>query len=129
MNKRIHRASDGFVALATVLVIAAVVTSIGLAVSSQSIDAVQSSLFSEQGQDARNMVESCAEDVLLSINKNSSAPSSITLPEGSCSVSINSQSGSTWNFTVVGTLEQHSATLRVEAERTSLVTVTSWVFQ
>lgn len=124
---KIH--SNGYVALATVLVIAVVVTTVGLSVATQSIDTVQSTLFDERGHQVRNVVESCVEDALLSLNKNNAIASSITLPDGSCSVTINSQTGLTWNFTVTSTVEQQTASAVVEAERDSAVSVTSWLIE
>lgn len=119
----------GYVAIATILIIAAVVGSIGLAVSTQSIDTVQSSLFDERAHTARNFVESCIEDALLRLNENDAIPTSITLPYGSCSVTINSQVGTTWDFTVVGTLDGQTVTIQVEAERSGSVTITDWLEQ
>lgn len=119
----------GYVALATVLVIAVVVTSIGLAVSTQSVDTVQSSLFAEKTHAARNFVEGCIEDVLLRLNENDAIPGTITLPEGSCSVTINSQVGSIWNFTVVGSQDGQTVSILVEAERSGTVSITDWLQQ
>ena len=123
------RSQGGYVALATVLVIAVVVTTVGLSVSTQSIDTVQSSLFDEKSHAARNFVESCIEDALLRLNENDAIPTTITLPSGSCSVTINSQTGTTWIFTTTGAQDGQTVSIQVEAERSGSVSITDWIQQ
>ena len=71
-------------------------------------------------------VESCAEDALIKINKNGALAGTIVLPEGTCTVTINSQVGSNWDFTVSGILNGYSKNIRVTATRGSTMTVNSW---
>lgn len=73
------------------------------------------------------MVEACIEDSLMYLNKNNSLRTTVTLPQGSCSVTINSQVGNVWDFTVAGSFEGYSKSVRVNATKGSGVTVNSWV--
>ena len=113
-------------ALASVLVIAAVVGVIGIATALSAVSESQSALAAKKGHEARDFVEGCVEDALLRLNEDNSIPSTITLPEGSCSVTINAQSGDDWTFTATGTLETHASSIQVNATRTTTITITRW---
>jgi hypothetical protein len=116
----------GYIAVASMLVIGVVVLVVGTTVSLLAINDIQSALADKKGHEALDLVEGCAEDALLMLNENNSLPSTVVLPEGSCSVTINSQSGSTWIFTVSGTFEGYVKSIQVEAERSTTIVIRNW---
>lgn len=120
------RRQAGYVALASILVIAAVVLTIGISVSLLSINEAQISLAGKKSEEAVGFVEGCVEDALLHLNENNSIPSTIVLPEGSCSVTIDSQVGDNWTFTVSGSIDTFTKSIRVAANRGATVGVSSW---
>jgi len=110
----------------TVLVIGAVMLSVGMAVVMNSINTGQGSLGEIKKESGIGFVESCVEDALMRINTENVLLGTITLPEGTCTVTINSQVGSAWDFTVSGTLDGYSKNIRVTATRGTNITVNSW---
>lgn len=116
----------GYIAIVTVLVIGAVMLSVGMAVVLNSINTGQGTLAEIKKEASIGYVESCIEDALIRINKNNVLTGTIVLPEGTCTVTINSQVGSNWDFTVAGTLDGYSKSIRVTATRGSTVVVNSW---
>lgn len=118
---------QGYVAIVTVLVIGAVMLSVGMAVVLNSINTGQGALGEIKKESGIGFVESCAEDALIDINKNNALGGTITLPEGTCAVTINSQVGSAWDFTVSGSLGGYTKSIRVTATRATSVTVNSWI--
>src|SRR3989338_6758105 len=95
-------------------------------ISVLSINDIQMSLANKNGLDALNIVEGCVENSLLNLNEDNNIPSSISLPEGNCSVTINSQNGNDWDFTVQTTIKSYSKSIRVNATRATNVLVTAW---
>jgi len=116
----------GYIAITSVLVIAAIVLIIGTSVSLLAVNDIQSALSNKKSDESLDLVESCVEDALLRLNEDNSIPATITLPDGSCSVTINSQVGTLWTFTVSGTFISHAKSIQVVADRTNTVTVNSW---
>lgn len=118
--------SGGYVAMVTVLVVGAVLVLTGIGVVLSSINEVQSSFGEGKKEYTLALVDACAQNALLQINKNNSITGLIALPEGSCTVTINSQVGSSWDFSVTGTIGNYVKSVRVTATRTSTVVVNSW---
>lgn len=116
----------GYIALVTVLVVGAVMLSVGMAVVLNSINSGQGALSEIKKEAGIGFVESCVEDALMRINRDNALPGTIALPEGSCTVTINSQVGSDWDFTVSGVLSGYKKEVRVTANRASTVVVNSW---
>lgn len=116
----------GYIALVTVLVIGAVMLTVGMTVVMNSINSGQGALSGVKKETEIGFVESCAEEALMRINEDNALASTIVLPEGNCTVTINSQSGSDWDFTVTGVLGGYAKSVRVTASRTTTVTVNSW---
>ena len=116
----------GYIAITSVLVIAAIVLIIGTSVLLLAVNDIQSALSNKKSDESLDLVESCVEDALLRLNEDNSIPATITLPDGSCSVTINSQVGTLWTFTVSGTFISHAKSIQVVADRTNTVTVNSW---
>lgn len=116
----------GYIAIASVLVILAIVLLITLSVSLLSIDGSQISLNSTLKEGSNRLVESCVQEALLKLNIDSVLPLTVTLPEITCSVTENSHVGNVWNFTVAGTAGNYNNSVIVEATRDTTITVTSW---
>jgi len=116
----------GYIAIATVLVIAAAVTLIGVTVSLSAINEAQVSFSNLKSDHSLDLAEGCAADALLYLNKNDLLPSAITLPAGSCSVTTESQSGNDWTFLVDAVFSNYSKKLRIQATRSNTVSITSW---
>lgn len=116
---------NGYIALTSTLIIGALIVVVGLSVSLTSIGNLLNSYAFGQSSDDLYTVESCVEDVLLRLNETGSIPGSISLSGATCSVTINSQIGSTWDFTVtrIGT---NTKQVRVVATRGSSITISSW---
>jgi hypothetical protein len=118
--------NKGYVALSSILVILAVMTIIGLSVSLLSISEIQQSLAEKKSQQSLNLAESCLSDTLLALNRDGSLPSSVVLPEGSCSVALNSQTGDDYNFTITTQSGSFQKMITIDATRETGVTITSW---
>jgi hypothetical protein len=116
----------GYVALSSVLVIAAVVVVIGVTVSLLSISEAQMSLASKKGHESLLLTDGCVEEVLLYLNKRGILPSTVTTPHGNCGVTQNSQTGMQWTFTVNGSFEGYHKKIQVTATRDSVVYINSW---
>lgn len=126
INQSIPKTQAGYAALISVLVISAAVLVIGISVSLLSISEIQIALSGKKNDEALDITEGCTEDTLLYLNENNSLPASITLPEGSCSVTLDSQSDNDWTFTVSTTLDGYTKSVQIEASRSSILDVTSW---
>jgi len=122
MNKN----NNGYAALASVLVIAAVVITIGTTVPILGVGEIQNALLGKKNEEVLNISEACVEDALLRINENNAVPSSFTLPYGTCSVTVNSQVGNNWDITVSTTISSQTKSIQVVFDRTSIITITSW---
>lgn len=117
---------SGYIALSTVLVILAVIVVVGVSVSLTSINELQTSFGSKQSVSSLDIVEACVEDVLLSINESDSVSGVITLPEGTCTATVNSHVGGDWDVTVSSTNDGYARSVRVEASRGGTVSITNW---
>ena len=119
----------GFIAFSSILLVSALVAVITLSVSLNSISEAQQSLSLNGRDKAINFVESCVQDVLLTLNSTNTLPTSVTLPLGSCTITTNSHIGNNWFFTTVGTISGYTRSIYVESTRTSTVTITKWIDQ
>lgn len=117
---------NGYTAISTVLVILAVMTVISVTISAVSIDDMQSSLSYKKADETLFIAEACAEDALIYLNENNALPASVTLPEGSCTITLNSVNADVWDFSVDTTLEGFTKTLQIIAERTNQITIQEW---
>lgn len=116
----------GFAALTSVIIIGAVLMAIGSMVVLTSINDGQMSLSGLQKNIASSFVNSCVEESLLFINEQSTLPANITMPMGNCATTINSQIGTSWDFSVSGTINGYTRGVRVKLNRGSVINVGSW---
>lgn len=117
---------NGYIALTSVLVIAAVILIIVVATSLLAISEAQISLSDTRGSKTTDFVESCTEDALILLNENNALPSSISHPEGTCTISNVSTASTVWTFTVSATVETHTKAIEVVANRDGGISITSW---
>ncbi len=116
----------GFAALVSVLVIGAVMVAVGMMVTMTSFNEGQMSLSHLQSDDALSFLDACAEDALLFINELNTLPANISTPMGTCSTTINSQVGTSWDYTLSGTTNSYQRSLRIKLNRGSSLGVGSW---
>lgn len=119
-------ARKGYIALTSVLVMGAIFLVIGIAICMTSTSELQVSLAGTKGNEALYTVESCVEEVLISYRNNNSLPNAITLPQQTCTVTIESQTASNVTFVVSSTDGLHSKSVRVSASKSDRVSVNSW---
>ena len=121
------KASKGYIALTMILVIVAVVIALSTTVTLLAIGEGQSALAQQKGEDNLNLVDGCSEDALQKIHDSSSyAGGSITRPEGTCSVTVNTGNPN-WNITVTTTSTTYKRSVQIVATRGSTITITSWL--
>src|SRR3990167_3828355 len=113
----------GYIAISSMLVIAAVVLVIGISVSLASVNEIQTAFSSKKSEELLSIVDGCAEDVLLYLNENNNLPSSITIPQGSCSVVLENNSGTSWTFIVSSDNGEFKKNIRITANRDSVLSV------
>lgn len=125
----------GFIALSTVLVIMSVIVAIVATVTLLSIGEGQSSLAIFKGEDNLDLLEGCVEDAMLKARSSATfgdpvgTPVTLTRPEGSCSVTVNSKTpGVTWNMTVSNiSSSDYQRKIQVIFDRNPTgITLTSW---
>lgn len=119
--------NNGFVAVSVVLILIVVIVSISSTVTLLSIGEAQSGLRLYQGEDNLQFVEGCVEDAILKVRANSSyLGGTITRPEGSCTVTINSPNPN-WDITVSSSAIDFQRKIQVTFTRgTKNITLTSW---
>lgn len=121
----------GFIAITTVLILSVVVVAISASVTLLSIDEAQSSLSLYKGEDNLNLVEGCAEDVMMKVRANSSYNGSvIRRPEGDCNISyIPGGTGPVnWDITITpaGSNSYQRRVRIVFTRNFPIITLTSW---
>ena len=116
----------GYIALSSIIVISAVLIIIVVSVSLLSVSETQVSLGEQKKETTIDYLEACVEDALLQLNNQNAIPTQIPLPEGNCDVTIDSQVGSSWTFTVSGTQDNYTKAVQVQADRGTEVAITSW---
>lgn len=117
---------SGYVAITSVLVLVFIIVGIAVASSLNSVSEGQIALNDRLSLQALNNLESCADDVLLRLNEDGALPSSVTVDTYTCTVTLESQSGSDYTFRVAYTSNNFTKTLRIIATRSDRVYITKW---
>jgi len=117
---------NGFIAISSILIIAAVVLTISITVSLLSIGEGQSALSLMKGEATLNLIEGCMEDAMLqiSINPNYSG-GLINRPEGACNIAV-SNIGSDYTVTSTNTSTDYKRTIQSVVNRSSALMISSW---
>jgi hypothetical protein len=118
--------SGGYIALTTMLIVAAIVLSVTTAVTYLSVDEGQMSLGNLKAEKSLGIIDGCVSEALYKLNKTNNVPSSITLPEGTCTITEASSSGTQWQFLVTGQVASYQQKIRVTANRVDNVEVARW---
>lgn len=118
---------QGILAVSAVLIISAIVVAVAITVALLSIGEAQSALVLSKGEENLNLVEGCVDDVLLKVRSNSSySGGTLTHPEGTCTVTVNSGNPS-WDITVTSQTMTYQRKIQVIFTRSSGgITLTSW---
>lgn len=117
----------GFAAISSIIVILALIVVIGIGVTSIALGNAQMSLGQTQGEQTLALVNACIEDAMLYYNNNSTIPLTRTLPGGSCTIVLDSSTSTSATFTTTATLNGHTRSVQVVANRTTTVSPASWV--
>ena len=119
--------NQGYIALTSILLISILIFVVGTSISLLSVGQTQSTISTMQSQKVFHLTEACVEEALLRLQVDNTLPTTIILPEASCDVVVNSQSGNDWDFTVTynGPTATHS--IQVEATRAESITITNWL--
>ncbi|OGD09894.1 hypothetical protein A2397_06235 [Candidatus Amesbacteria bacterium RIFOXYB1_FULL_44_23] len=118
----------GFATLSMVLIISAVLMVIVVTVSLLSVGEGQSALASELGGNDAYLVDGCVEDLLRKVHDNPSyAGTTITRPEGTCSISYTLSGPISWNVVVGESGTDFGRRVRVIFTCGQNITLTSWV--
>lgn len=119
--------NHGFIAITSIMLIAAVVLAISITVSLLAIGEGQASLALYQGETTLSFVEGCVEDGLNKARLSSSYNGgNITRPEGICTISI-SKIGNDWTMTTSTTETKYVRTIQTIFTRaTTDITLSSW---
>jgi len=93
----------GMAAVISVIVLGVVMVLIGAMISLGSIGESQVTMESQKRENGQGLVEACVEEGLIWINEFNTLPvTNITTSFGTCPFTVNSQTGTSWDFTVSG---------------------------
>lgn len=120
---------NGYIAIASMLVVTAVVVTVGILAAFSSIGNAQMALGGAQADGARSLAQACLEDALLKINKTALVPSTVSTPQGTCTITTDSQVGSDYTVSVTATKDNRTKKITTSVSRTTNVSVTSWLEQ
>lgn len=123
-NKRLQN-NKGFVTISAVLLLAAIATTFAVTLALNSVNQIQTAVGLKESFENLNLIEGCIEDALLYLNENDSLPSTITLPEATCTVTLNSNVGDDWDFTV-SLNNQYYKQINVDVTRNAGITINNW---
>ena len=116
----------GYAALINVLIVGAVLVIILSSVPLLSISELQLSLAESKKERSLGLVEACVEEALVRLNEFNVLPSSVVLPEATCTVVTDSHVGNIWTFTVSVTKDLYTKKVQITAVRGGSTTITSW---
>lgn len=113
-------------ALVTVAVVGMLITLVGVGVSLGAVGQAQLALTGRQANTELDLVEGCVEEGLWYLHENGELPSTVVLPEITCSVSDVTEAGGVWSGMFRAVEGEFGVGVWVEAELGSSVEVLSW---
>jgi hypothetical protein len=116
----------GYIALTSVLVIAAIVFLTSVAVAWFAINQVQSSLSFKKSSEAEYLLESCVEQVLLDIKNNNEVSQNIILPEIACQATVENHQGNDWQILISGSFENYTHQIRLTLNSRPQIVISNW---
>lgn len=117
---------QGYIAFVSVLVIGAILLTLGTVIALTSINGIQTSQSRVFSGKALNAVEACAEEALWNLQDVPVLPPTVTTSLLACTITVNSQAGNTWDFTVSGSLNGYTKNIRIELERDATISISNW---
>jgi hypothetical protein len=118
---------NGFAAMSAVLIISGVILAIITTVTIMAVGEGQSALSVELGNTDQYLVDGCVEDVLQKIHDLATYNiTTITRPEGTCTVVYNTAGPVNWDITVDEAGNNYGKIVRVVFIRGTTNTITSW---
>ncbi len=129
MKNCIKKSQEGYIALISLLIIAAVTLVISTSLTIVSISEAQASLSFTEGIEARYMAESCTEEALLRLRDNSAYTSgTLTIENDSCTINITG--GNPYTITVTGstsTVPTYTKKIQIIAKKAGRsINIISW---
>jgi len=118
--------NKGMAAIITVIILGALMILIGGVMTLTSISEGQSTLSDNQTKKNQFVLDACGEEALVRINENNTLPSTIITSLGSCNMTLNSQIGSSWNFSL-STNDIPSLGINIILNRGSTIAISSWL--
>lgn len=111
----------GMAAIVSVIVLGTVMVLIGSMMSLSSINDGQMTVETQKHKTNQYLTEACVEEGLIWINENNTLPpnGNIKTSFGTCPVTVNSQTGSSWDFTI-------DSSVNVKLNRGSTLAISSW---
>jgi len=119
----------GVATLITVIILGALMTLIGTAMTLTSISEGQMTLSDTKAKKNQSLLDSCAEQSLYNINVANTLPVSIITPNGNCTTTLNSQVGTSWDYVLNATGEMSSLGVNIRLNRGASISVSSWLDQ
>jgi len=124
-----NRYTSGYIALISVILIAAIGTAIMVSVIASGVTMTKTDLSLQQAGGARSLATSCAEEALQKILETGTTSSSgtVTLATGSCTYTIVSQNGQQVTINATGVQSTVVRKIKVViATTTPSITLSSW---
>ena len=121
--------NKGMAAIITVIILGALMVVIGSVMTLTSISEGQATITETKVKDNQALLDACAEESLIRINKNNTLPSLIITTIGSCSMTLNSQVGTSWNFNLAANGDMSSLGVNVVLNRGTSIAISSWLDQ
>jgi len=111
----------GMAAIVSVIVLGAVMVLIGSMMSLTSVNSGQMTVETQKRDTSQYLVEACVEEGLIWINENNTLPpnGNIKTSFGTCPVTVNSQTGTSWDITV-------GSSVNVKLNRGTTLAVSTW---
>ncbi|MEI8067326.1 MAG: hypothetical protein WCG91_00045 [Candidatus Shapirobacteria bacterium] len=119
----------GIAAIITVIILGSLMTMIGTVMILSSISKGQIILLDSQVKKNQNLLDACAEESLIKINRDNALPATISTTLGSCNLTLNSQVGTSWNFNIGTTGAMSPLNINVVLNRGSTISISSWLDQ
>lgn len=126
---KIKQVNKGYVALISVILIAAIATIIMISVVASGVTTSKTDLSLEQSMSARTLASSCAEEALEKIYETGTTSSSgnLTIASGTCLYTITSINGQNITIQSIGSFGTVTSKIKVIiATTTPAITLSSW---
>lgn len=120
---------NAYIAIYTLLILLGVISVLILGISFNSITEGQIALNSSKEDDSENLIDSCAEDSLMSLNRSVNLPPQIVLPIGTCQVELLEQIDNEWRYIVRNSNTDNPKSVYLNVVRTDRIYVIDWEYR